>query len=144
MPTAAHRNAAFKSRYTSEILVITGVMSDWSEAEWRPRGKARPEPHAPGCRCGCERPRPPRVIVGRQDCPCGCRFRDLPRERRMGLDIYCCRCLTHSDDADDWKIPIPMAIVIADRKARVEKLRQATFAARRFGGRKATRKVASG
>lgn len=143
MPTSG-RSKAFVGYTPPGFLVLTGVMTTWTEAEWMPRGKAHPPAHEPGCRCGCERRTPGRVIVGRDDCPCGCRYRDLAWERSRGLDIYCARCLTHSSDADGWRVPIPAAIVIADRRARAERLKQASFAARKYGGRKSAKRAETG
>jgi hypothetical protein len=43
----------------------------------------------------------------RRKCPCGCKKRDLVKERKLGYDRCCLRCFTYTWDADAWQIPGP-------------------------------------
>jgi hypothetical protein len=61
----------------------------------------------------------------------------------MGLERLCLLCLTYTNDPPGWRMPTPLAVVIADRKARRDQARQATFAYRKFRGRKSSKVMAA-
>jgi hypothetical protein len=103
------------------LVVMTGPPIAWSEATWS------------------RRPAGPREFFGRANCPAGCASRDLARERAIGLERLCLLCLTYTNDPPGWRMPTPLAVVIANRKTRCDQARQATFAYRKFRGRKAAR-----
>jgi hypothetical protein len=113
-------------------VVMLGCHTLWTEADYRP-GRKSPL-HPEGCRCGCERAVKPQH--GRDDCPCGCKGRDLDRERARGLDRVCLRCYCHTEDPPGWRPIFTISAMKAARKAEVDRTareKQISFAARRFG-----------
>jgi len=79
-----------------------------------------------------------RVVNGRWDCPNGCAHRDLDRERRMGFDRVCLRCLCHSRDRN-WTYPDSRLIALQEAARERAKAAQLTLAVRMFGKREQAR-----
>jgi hypothetical protein len=100
------------------MVVLIGCGTAWSEASYRSKGLL------------------PIEFCGRANCPCGCKNRNLSEERRLGLERLCLRCLTWSGDPDGWSFPIPLAVVVAETRA---KAKAATLAQRQFGNRERKR-----
>lgn len=74
---------------------------------------------------------------GRRECPNGCGRRDLGRERRLGLDRVCLRCLLHTADHPDWRLAAPLAarrpVAPPPKAAPPEKLTRRERRARQYG-----------
>lgn len=131
---------AYRGSTPPTQVVMLGCSLPWSESFRTPHAVVVIA-HPKGCRCGCERDGLTRPFAGRSECPNDCNSRDLARERRLGLNRVCLRCYCHTGDPEGWQIPVPILLFLAEKRAKAEAARLASFAEKKYAGRKSARRA---
>lgn len=112
---------AYRGSTPPTQVVMLGCSLPWSESFWTSHAIAGG--------------------ITRDNCPNDCHRRNLAWERRLGLDRVCLRCYCHTGDPEGWQIPVPILLFLAEKRAKAEAARLASFAEKKYAGRKSARRA---